>query len=185
MHYSNTNSLTHTSAITPIARRQHLRTLLPVQPASLPVQPASLQARGKLFTPSFVMSQFAQIGPGQKAAFLEAFRAAVSILRVNLRDGLILIGGTSLLSLGGTSKTEDVDVAATGPALHEFYAAAAANDPRFQKGTMEAWEYTASSGIVVPFEFLAQDTGFVPVIRAAREITGGGGKRAGLGNWPS
>ena len=93
----------------------------------------------------------------------------------------ILIDGTSLLSLGGTSKTEDVDVAVTGPALHDFYAAAA-NDPRFQKGTMEAWEYTPSSGIIVPFEFLAQGTGFVPVIRAAREITGGGGKRAGLGN---
>ncbi|KAA6410348.1 MAG: hypothetical protein FRX48_05769 [Lasallia pustulata] len=46
---------------------------------------------------------------------------------------------------------------------------------------MEAWEYTASSGIIVPFEFLAQGAGFVPLIRAAREITAGGGKRAGLG----
>ena len=99
--------------------------------------------------------------------------------RISGKDSF-LVGGASLLSLGGTRKTEDVDVAVTGPALHAF-CAAAANDPRFQKGPMEAWEYTASSGIIVPFEFLAQGAGFVPLIRAAREITAGGGKRAGLG----
>jgi hypothetical protein len=46
---------------------------------------------------------------------------------------------------------------------------------------MGQWEYISSSGIIVPFEFLSQGGGFVPVIRAAREIVAGGGMRAGLG----
>jgi hypothetical protein len=120
------------------------------------------------------------IGAGQKAALLEAFQAAVALLPQDLRNGLILVGGTSLLSIGGTRKTEDVDVAATTSALHAFYAAAL-HDPRFKKGAIENWEYTSSSGIIVPFEFLAQGGGFVPVIKAAREIVAGGGMRAGLG----
>lgn len=111
---------------------------------------------------------------------LEAFRAAVALLPQNLRNGLVLVGGVSLLSLGGTRKTEDVDIAATAPALHAFYAAAL-HDPRFEKGAMNTWEYTSSSGIIVPFEFLLQGGGFVPAIRAAREIVAGGGMRAGLG----
>jgi hypothetical protein len=118
---------------------------------------------------------------GQKAALLEAFCAAVALLPQNLRNGLILVGGASLLSLGGTRKTEDVDIAATAPALHAFYAAAL-HDPRFKKGAMDTWEYTSSSGISVPFKFLSQGGGYVPVIRAAREIiAGAGGMRAGLG----
>lgn len=120
------------------------------------------------------------IGPGQKGAFLEAFRATVSLVPPHLRNELILIGGTSLLSLGGTRRTEDVDIAVTAAALHAFHGAALA-DPRFKKGAVDDWEYTSRSGIVVPLEFLAQGTGFVPVIRQAREIDGGGGMRAGLG----
>jgi hypothetical protein len=120
------------------------------------------------------------IGAGHKAALLEAFYAAVALLPHNLRSGFILVGGASLLSLGGTRKTEDVDIAATMPALHAFYAAAL-YDPRFKKGAMDAWEYTSSSGIIVPFKFLAQGGGFEPVIRAAREIVAGRGMRAGLG----
>ena len=84
-----------------------------------------------------------------------------------------------LLSLGGTCKTNDVEVAVTAPALHTFYAAAA-HDPRFKKGPTESWEYTASSGIIVPFKFLMQGRGFAPVIRAARETTADDGMRAGL-----
>jgi hypothetical protein len=131
----------------------------------------------KLFITNLEMSV---IGAGQKAALLEAFHAAVALLPRNLRNGLILVGGASLLSVGGTRKTEDVDVAVTAPALHAFYAAAL-HDPRFKKGAMDAWEYTSSSGISVPFEFLSQGGGFVPIIRAAREIIPGGGMRAGLG----
>jgi hypothetical protein len=131
----------------------------------------------KLFITNLEMSV---IGAGQKAALLEAFCAAVAFLPQNLRNGFILVGGASLLSLGGTRKTEDVDVAATAPALHAFYAAAL-HDPRFKKGAMDTWEYTSSSGISVPFEFLSQGGGLVPVIRAAREIIAGGGMRAGLG----
>ena len=120
------------------------------------------------------------IGAGQKAALLEAFHTAVALLPQNLRNGLVLVGGTSLLSLGGNRKTEDVDIAVTAASLHAFYAAAA-NDHRFKKGGMDIWEYTSSSGIRVPFEFLSQGGGYVPVIMAAREIVAGGGMRAGLG----
>ena len=120
------------------------------------------------------------IGPGLKAALLEAFHAAVALVPQNLRNSLILVGGTSLLTLGGTRKTEDVDFAVTASALHAFFAAAL-HHPRFKKGSIENWEYTSSNGIIVPFEFLAQGGGFVPVIRAATEITAGGGMRAGLG----
>lgn len=120
------------------------------------------------------------IGASQKAALLEAFCAAVALLPQNLRNDHILVGGASLLSVGGTRKTEDVDVATTTPALHAFYAAAL-HDPRFKKGAMDTWEYTSSNGISIPFEFLLQGGGFVPVIKAAREITAGGGMRAGLG----
>jgi len=120
------------------------------------------------------------IGPGQKATLLEAFHSAVALLPQNLRRDFILVGGTSLLSLGGTRKTEDVDVAVSAASLHAFYAAAL-HDPRFKKGAMDDWEYTSSSGIIVPFEFLLQGGDFAPVIKAAREIVAGGGMRAGLG----
>ena len=121
-----------------------------------------------------------KIGPGLKAALLEAFSAAVALLPPNLRSGMILVGGTSLLSVGGDRKTEDVDVAVTIEALHAFFAAAS-QDPRFQKVGVDTWEYTSSNEITVPFEFLDQGGGFVPVIKAAREIAAGGPMRAGLG----
>jgi hypothetical protein len=120
------------------------------------------------------------IGAGQKTALLEAFHAAVALLPQTLRNSLVLVGGASLLSLGGNRKTEDVDIAVTAPALHAFYSAAIL-DARFKKGGMDTWEYASSSGIIVPIEFLSQGGGFAPVIKAAKEIVAGGGMRAGLG----
>lgn len=124
------------------------------------------------------------IGAGQKAALLEAFHSAAALMPENLRQDFVLVGGTSLLSLGGNRKTEDVDIAVTVPSLHAFFAAAA-NDSRFKKGSMDNWEYTSTDEIIVPFEFLIQGGGFAPVIRAAKEVDsgggGGGGVRAGLG----
>jgi hypothetical protein len=79
----------------------------------------------------------------------------------------------SPLSLGGNRNTEDADIAVTAPALHAFYAAAIL-DARFKKGGTDTWEYASSSGIIVPIEFLSQGGGFVPVIRAAKEIVAGG-----------
>ncbi len=111
---------------------------------------------------------------------LEGFRAVVALLPQNLRNDMILIGGASVVSLGSNRKTKDVDIVVTVLALHAFYAVAL-HDPRFKKGPIEDWEYTSSSGIIVPFEFLVQGGGFMPVIRAAREILGGGGMVAGLG----
>jgi hypothetical protein len=120
------------------------------------------------------------IGLGHKAALLEAFHAAIALIPLNLKKGLILVGGTALLSLGGNRKTRDVDSAVTTPSLHAFFTAAA-NDSRFSKDNMDTWEYTSTSGIIVPFEFLSQGGGFVPVIRAAKEIGLGGAMRAGTG----
>jgi Nucleotidyl transferase AbiEii toxin, Type IV TA system len=59
--------------------------------------------------------RMARIGAGQKAALFETFSAAVALLPQNLRNGLILVGGTSLLYLGSDRKTEDVDIAITAP----------------------------------------------------------------------
>ena len=89
------------------------------------------------------------ISAGQKAALLEAFHSATALMPETLRSDFVLVGGTALLSLGGNRKTEDVDVAVTVPSLHSFYAAAA-NDSRFNKGSMD------NDGIIMPFEFLIQ-----------------------------
>jgi hypothetical protein len=122
----------------------------------------------------------ATIGAGQRAALLEAFSAAAALVPQDLRRSFVLVGGASLLSLGGTRKTGDVDVAVTGPALHAFHAAAL-NDERFNQLGGESWEYTSSNEICVPFEFLLQGGDFIPVIEGAREIGACGEMRAGLG----
>ena len=46
---------------------------------------------------------------------------------------------------------------------------------------MDTWEYIASNSIIVPFKFLSQGRGFLPVITAVKKIMAGGGVRAGLG----
>lgn len=97
----------------------------------------------------------ATIGPVHKLAIMEAFGAAVAIIPPHQRDGLVLVGGASLLFLEGIRYTSDVDIAVTGPALHAFFNAAAL-DPRFRQGSDGAWEYTSFTIITVPFEFLAQ-----------------------------
>lgn len=114
------------------------------------------------------------IGTGQKTALLEAFAAAVALLLQSLQSGLVLVGGTSLLSLGGNRSTEDVDIAVTAPAIHAFFAAAI-HDSQFMKDSMDTWEYTASNCIIFPSEFLSQGGGFVPVITVAKEIVAGVG----------
>jgi len=76
------------------------------------------------------------IGLGHKAALLEAFYAAVALIPLDLKEGLIFVGGTALLSLSGDRKTRDVGFAVTAPSLHAFFAAAA-NDSRFSKDNMD------------------------------------------------
>ncbi|KAI9651712.1 MAG: hypothetical protein M1829_002559 [Trizodia sp. TS-e1964] len=106
----------------------------------------------------------APIGIGLKVALLEAFTAASELVPANLQSGFILIGGTSLLPRGSSCLFE-----------------ATCQDSRFSKTAMESWEYQASNGINISFEFLTQGGGFVP-IRASKDILlGGAGLRAGLG----
>lgn len=119
------------------------------------------------------------IGQRQKDALLEAFAVAAALLPLDFRHHFILVGGVSLLSVGGSRMTEELDVATTGPALRTFYHAALF-DRRFKEWPMNNWTYTSSTGIAIPFEFLAQGGEFVPVIRAPKEIFVGGGMRAGL-----
>jgi len=75
------------------------------------------------------------ISPGQKAAILEAFHAAVALIPKDLRGGFVLVGGACLLTLGSDRKTEDVDVAVTPPSLH-----AAANDSRLKEDFSDNWQ---------------------------------------------
>jgi hypothetical protein len=124
--------------------------------------------------------RMARIGTGQTTALFEAFSAAVALLPQKLCNGLILVGGTSLLYLGSDRKTEDVDIAITVPTLHAFHAATF-HDPRFKKGQLKIGNTPQASGTIVRFEFLFQGGGFAPIIRAAREIVAGSGMRAGLG----
>lgn len=123
-----------------------------------------------------------QIGQGEKAALLEGFAAAAQLLPPASRKDFVLIGGTSMLTLGGTRWTEDVDVIVTGQSLNTFEEAAA-GDPRFSKDAMATWTYAGSTpetrDICVWFEFLGMGDGFAPVIRVARPALGG--FRAGLG----
>ncbi|KAI9858148.1 MAG: hypothetical protein M1813_007797 [Trichoglossum hirsutum] len=122
------------------------------------------------------------IGPGLRAALLEAFTAAVELLPPALQERFVLIGGTSMLTLGGSRQTEDVDIAVTAETLNAFQEGAAL-DPRFSQDSILSWTYTSNtpeaSGICVALEFLEMGGGFVPEIRAARP-TGLGGYRAGL-----
>src|SRR5579862_492825 len=122
------------------------------------------------------------IGVNLKAVLLEAFAAATELLPSTLREKFVLIGGTSMLSLGGSRKTEDVDIAVTAETLDAFQEAAIL-DPRFSQDVMLSWTYTGNTpetrGITVTLEFLAMGGGFVSEIRAARPIALGG-FRAGL-----
>jgi hypothetical protein len=122
------------------------------------------------------------IGPGMKAALLEAFTAAAGLLPPTLQEKFVLVGGTSMLALGGSRKTMDVDIVVTAEALNAFQEAATL-DPRFSQGTMCTWYYTSTTpgieDVSVAIEFLAMGGGFAPVIRAARPALGG--FRAGLG----
>lgn len=99
----------------------------------------------------------ATIGSGQKAALIETYEAAVSLLPKDLRKQFIVLGGTSLVMLGSSRNTEDVDVAVTGTALDAFQTAAA-KDSRFRKGHAEDWTYTCPTGaikdVTIPLEFL-------------------------------
>ena len=120
------------------------------------------------------------IGPGEKAAILEALDSTVSLVPEDLRGDFVLVGGGALLTLGGNRRTADVDFAVTGPALHAFFEAAA-NDSRFKKGLLDNWEYQSTNDITVPLEFLAQGKDFAPAIRGAKAFGSNGGVRAGLG----
>jgi hypothetical protein len=121
------------------------------------------------------------IGPGLIAVLLEAFTAATGLLPPNLREQFVLVGGVSMLTLGGRRKTTDVDIVVTPEALNTFNEAAAI-DPHFSQGTMNAWYYTSTTpgieGVSVAIEFLGMGSGFAPVICAARPTLGG--FRAGL-----
>ncbi|MCJ1249906.1 hypothetical protein MMC30_007132 [Trapelia coarctata] len=125
----------------------------------------------------------APIGKGQKAALLEAYAAAVLLLPSSLRAEFPVIGGTSLLIVGGDRKTEDVDFAVSTAALSAFVEAAT-NDPRFSEGAVADWTYTCQgeglADVTVPLEFLQMDGGFAPKIKVVKRVVGGG-FRAGLG----
>ncbi|KAI9773523.1 MAG: hypothetical protein M1839_002059 [Geoglossum umbratile] len=127
------------------------------------------------------MSTGNQIGPGEKTLLLETFATATSLLPAELREKFVLVGGASMLVLGGDRKTEDVDIVVTAEALHAFEEAAALN-PRFRKSVVQSWTYTSTTpeieGLCATIEFLGMGGGFAPEIRAARPALGG--FRAGL-----
>lgn len=122
------------------------------------------------------------IGSVAKAALFEAYAAAVQLLPFDLRGDFVLIGGTSMLVLGGDRKTDDVDIVATPESLNAFEEAAA-TDARFAQDAVSTWYYACTApdttGILVQLEFLAMGGGHAPMIRAARPALGG--FRAGLG----
>lgn len=115
----------------------------------------------------------APIGKGLKLALLEAFSAAASLLPDAYAKEFVLVGG-ALLYLGSTRTTGDVDFLITAQSLNEFEAAAK-NDSRFSKDSMEQWHYTSSAiGITIAFEFLAAAGGFVSASKDPQPTSLGG-----------
>lgn len=86
----------------------------------------------------------ASIGFVAKAALFEAYAAAVQLLPSDLREQFVLIGGTSMLVLGGDRKTNDVDIEATPESLNAF-AEAASTDPRFSQDAVSTWYYACNA----------------------------------------
>ncbi|KAI9807965.1 MAG: hypothetical protein M1825_005272 [Sarcosagium campestre] len=116
------------------------------------------------------------IGEGAKAALLETWTAAAQLVPANLKEEFILVGGTSMLVLGGTRATEDVDIAITGRSLDAFEKAALSN-AKFKKGNMLDWVYETGP-LCIKLEFLALGSEFVPKIRMLQPAMNG--YRAGL-----
>jgi hypothetical protein len=122
------------------------------------------------------------IGPGQKAALLEAYTATISLLPSPLRPSFIIIGGAALVLLGSPRRTEDVDFAVSGAALFAFEEGAR-SDPRFSQGAVAEWTYSCQGkgieDVGVPLEFLQMGGAFAPTIKVVEAV--GGGFRAGVG----
>lgn len=116
------------------------------------------------------------IGRSQKAALLEAYAVTISLLPPPLRAEFLIIGGTSLVMLGSTRNTQDIDFAVSAMALNAFEQAAC-QDNRFAKGHVADWTYTCqeegTKDLVVPLEFLQMGGGFAPVIKVVKPADGG------------
>ena len=126
------------------------------------------------------MASTIPIAPNEKAAKLEAFHAALEIIPEEYRGSFVLVGGASLLTLGANGKTADVNIAVTAEALHAFFKfEAAESDPRFTKDFSDNWEYKSSFDTSVPFEFLIQGGGFVPILRNVERFGSNGGPSVG------
>jgi hypothetical protein len=82
---------------------------------------ANTKYRSKFFSSPHLNSD---IGPGLKATLLEAFAAAAGLLSPTLQEKFVLVGGTSMLALGGKRKTTDVDIVVAAEALNAFQEAA-------------------------------------------------------------
>lgn len=80
------------------------------------------------------------------------------------------MGGTALLYLGSTRSTNDVDFLITTRSLSAFEAAAK-NDLRFSKDSMEQWHYTTPS---IAFDFLAAGDGSFSASKAPQPTSLGG-----------
>jgi hypothetical protein len=76
------------------------------------------------------------IGPGEKAAILEALDSAVSLVPEDLRGDFVLVGGAALLTLGGNRKTW-----VGGTCAHEGeYLAGTGGRPRSDRLPIPHWE---------------------------------------------
>lgn len=124
----------------------------------------------------------APIGQGQLDALVEAYHAVISVLPSDLRKEFPLIGGASLLFIGGTRNTEDLDFAVSTNALHAFTIAAAL-DNRFTTDGKGTWTYHCTAAHIldlnVSLEFLSMGGGFVSKINVMVPI--GDGFRASMG----
>jgi hypothetical protein len=113
------------------------------------------------------------ISPIQKAALLECFQQATSLVPLELRHQFILIGGMASIAHSSCRLTEDVDVAASPEAYQRFLEAVRKGARNFKIRPCETIEFNNSQGFLITLEILQLGGPFVESIAVSEPFLRG------------
>jgi hypothetical protein len=113
------------------------------------------------------------ISPAQKAALLECFQAATTLVPVALRPQFILVGGTASIAHSSRLWTDDVDVAASAEAIIAFRQAMAREGSSFKISPCETNDFDSRQSFRVSLELLQLGGDFVESIAAVETCLDG------------